>query len=277
MRSSARPLGDSPERSYAGKLDRFGAFAAPELCRVFADLGLPAHGTALDLGCGTGFATALLADTLGPDVVLVGVDLSLPHLEAARRHGALRLIQGDAERLCFAEGSFDFIWCCNTVNHVADSVGAVRSARARLRAGGRLVLAQSAFLPEMFFAWDSHLDDAVRSACHRYYRERYGLKPGDTAGLRALLGLMQAAGFETPSVRTYVIERTQPLSQTDRDYFREAVFDGLWGDRIRPFLDPASAEALARNCDPASPDYCLDRPDFHHVQTITVCEGSLGG
>ena len=36
------------------------------------------------------------------------------------------------------------------------------------------MLAQSGLLPEMYFAWDTPLDDAVRRACHESYRARYG-------------------------------------------------------------------------------------------------------
>ena len=34
-----------------------------------------------------------------------------------------------------------------------------------------------------------------------------------------------------------------------------------------------SRDRLRRNCDPSSADYCLERADFHHLQTLTVCEG----
>jgi len=266
-------LGDAPNRSYANKLERFASFAAPELRRVFAELKLPSRGTALDLGCGTGLATALLAEQLGPEVVVVGVDLSLPHLEAARRQHALPLVQADASQLCFRDGVFDFIWSCNTINHLADRATELRALRRHLRIGGHLVVAQSGFLPEMFFAWDAPLDDAVRVACHRYYRDRYGLRVADTADVRAVVGLMRAADFDDVVSRTYVLERTQPLSQTDRDYFQRAVFDGVWGEKIWPYLDSEYRERLRRNCEPASPDYCLDRADFHHLQTLTVCAG----
>jgi SAM-dependent methyltransferase len=273
MRPSGRLLGDTPNRSYAAKLERFEAFAAPELRRVFADLELPAHGRVLDLGCGTGLATTLLAEQTGPAATVVGLDLSRPHLEVARRNHALPLVQGDAAQLCFRDAAFDFIWSCNAVNHISDPVMALRALRRHLRVGGRLAIAQSALLPEMFFAWDAPLDDAVRAACHHCYRERYGLQVIDTASIRAVVGLMRAAGFAAVVPRTYVLERTQPLSQADRDYFQEAVFDGVWGEWIRPYLDAEQRTRLHRNCDPASPDYCLDRADFHHIQTLTVCTG----
>jgi hypothetical protein len=84
---------------------------------------------------------------------------------------------------------------------------------------------------------------------------------------------MRAAAFDDVVSRTYVLERTQPLAQADRDYFQQAVFEGVWGERIWPYLDAEYRERLGRNCDPASPDHCLDRVDFHHIQTLTVCAG----
>jgi ubiquinone/menaquinone biosynthesis C-methylase UbiE len=268
---SSRPLKDAPDRSYAEKLERFARFAEPELKRVFAEFALPPGTVALDLGCGTGLATAWLQDSIGPHGFAVGVDLSLPHLRAAQEHH-VTLVQADAAQLGFRKSVFDFIWSCNTVNHIAGPIEALARLRPLLRVDGRLAVAQSGFLPEMFFAWDAPLDEAVRAATHRYYRERYGLETADTAALRNLVHQLRAAGFGRVSARTHVIERTQPLSATDREYFR-SIFEGAWGERIYPFLEQSAVARLRRYCDAASIEYCLDREDFHHVQTLTVCEG----
>lgn len=270
---SSRPLHDSPDRSYAAKLERFGSLVAPELKELFAELRLPRDARVLDVGCGVGHGLRLFAEQLGRDARLVGMDLSWPHLRAAQPGLKAGWVQGDASRLCFRDRSFDLIWSCNTVNHLADPVDAVRSMRAALRPAGRVVLAQSGFLPEMFFAWDAHLDEAVRRACHAYYRERYGLTPDSTARLRGLVGLLQSAGLRVGRIRTVVIERWQPLSQSDREYFEETVFRDTWGERLRPFLTQEEWRALEHNTHPASAGYCLDRADFHHIQTLTVCEG----
>jgi len=268
---SSRPLGDGPDRSYVRKLEQFARFAEPELKRIFSDFDLPPGTVALDVGCGAGLATRWLREQLGGGHV-VGVDLSLPHLKAARAHHA-PLVQADGGRPCFRAGTFDFIWACNTVNHLADPVDALRGLRRLLRGSGRLALAQSGFLPDMFFAWDAPLEDAVRAACHRAYRERYGLAPDDTAGVRGMVGFMLEAGFASVYTRTHVVERVQPLRDVDREYLLHAIFQGAWGEKVLPFLSPDERARLHRNCDPASPEYCLDRPDFHHVQTLTVCEG----
>jgi SAM-dependent methyltransferase len=270
---SSRPLHDAPDRSYVHKLERFARFAEPELKRVFAGFALPAGAVALDLGCGAGLATRWLRESVRAGYV-VGADLSLPHLQAAGAHHS-PLVQVDGSRLGLRDGTFDFVWSCNTINHLSNPIEALRGLRRLLRPGGRLALAQSGFLPDMFFAWDAPLEDAVRAACHRAYRERYGLDLEDTAGIRGLVRLMAAAGFESVAPRTHVVERMQPLREADRDYFRHAIFEGAWGPKVLPFLTPDERARLHRNCDPASPEYCLDRQDFHHLQTLTVCEGRI--
>jgi ubiquinone/menaquinone biosynthesis C-methylase UbiE len=269
---SSRPLHDAPDRSYAAKLERFGRFVAPELRVIFAEFGLPSGARVLDVGCGVGHAVRLFADQLGSDATVVGVDLSMPHLQVASGGNGLRFVQADASRLCFRDATFDLIWSCNTINHLADPVAAIRAMRAALRPAGRLVLAQSGFLPEMYFPWDAQLDEAVRRACHEYYRQRYGLTEQATTHLRGLVGMLQRAGLRVGRVRTLAVERTQPLSAADREYFEDAVFRGTWGERLSPFMSVAEWNSLRQNIDPASSVYCLDRADFHHVQTLTVCE-----
>lgn len=271
--ASSRPLQDSPDRSYADKLERFGRFATPELKLVFGELGLAPGARVLDMGCGVGLSTRLLADIVGNDAQVVGLDLSLPHLRSATSGRNVAWVQADAAALCFRDRTFDLIWSCNTINHLADPVSALRAMRAALRAGGRIVLAQSGLLPEMYFAWDAPLDDAVRRACHDSYRARYGLASNDTAGVRGLVGLIKRAGLRLGRTHTVAIERVQPLSPADREYLAETVFAGYWGERVKPYLPEPHWSALCRNVDPRSRDYCLDRDDFHHIQTLTVCVG----
>jgi ubiquinone/menaquinone biosynthesis C-methylase UbiE len=268
---SARFLADAPERSYASKLEHFGRFIAPDLRRILADFDFSSCGIVLDLGCGTGSSTAVLAERLSDDARIVGLDLSKPHLLSARGAHDHALVQADMERLCIADRSIDFIWTCNTINHAAEPVQVLRSLRTCLSARGRIALAQSGLLPEMYFAWDAHLDDAVRTACHAYYRDRYQLSCESTAGIRGLIRMLDAAGYEDIVARTYAVERTQPLTQADRAYFQHAVFEGLWGEKIVPYLGAEDRRRLEVNCDPRSSGYCLNRPDFHHIQTLTVC------
>ena len=270
------PLGDSPRRCYAEGLDLFQRFAAREMREVVGGLGLRGDETILDAGCGTGALTELFGEGVMRGGRVVGVDISAGHLTRARasRSGLpVAFLQGDLTALPFAARRFDLIWCSNTINHVREPVGTVKAFAELLASGGRLALGQSAFLPDMFFAWDSRLEREVTQACYRYYRDKYGLDERDTAAVRNLLGLLKGCGLKDVTARTFVIERTPPLAPEDEAYFLEGVFRAHWGEQLRPYLSTEDWLALKRLCDPDSHDFCLRRADFHHLQTFTVVVG----
>lgn len=273
------PLGDSPRRSYAAGLDLFQRFVAREMRELVAGLGLRAGDTVLDAGCGTGATAALMAERVAPGGRVVGVDISAGHVEHARESLSqsglpVTFVQGDLEALPFAPGRFDFVWCGNAVNHLTDPPDAVRSFAELLAPGGRLALGQSAFLTEMFFAWDARLERVVTLACHQYYRDKLGLDERVTTRVRNLFGLLKRCGLKGVTARTVLVERTAPLAPEDETYFLEGIFRPHWGG-LRPYLSAEDWLALERLCDPDSPDFCLRRPDFHHLQTFTVVVGSV--
>ncbi len=93
--------------------------------------------TALDVGCGTGQFTRWLASR---GLEVTGLDLSLAMLAVARdRTRGVRYLQGAAEALPFAEGSFDVAALTTSLELVADQertpLQAARVARRGLLLG----------------------------------------------------------------------------------------------------------------------------------------------
>src|SRR5688500_5241536 len=250
--SEPRPLGDAPSRSYAGKLEQFARFAEPELRRIIGELPIDSSARVVDAGCGIGMTTRWLAGRAG---FVVGFDLSTAHVGRAHDLGNGNVVQADMMRPCFRAQSFDAVWCCNTINHAEDPAAALRALRDIARADAPIILVQSSFLPEMYFAWNARLEDSVRQACYTYYRDKYDLSPEATTGARALVGLMKDAGLSDIHVRTHILERVQPLSDADRAYFTETVFKGYWGEKIRPYMQEADWLQLEQLCNPASPAF----------------------
>lgn len=272
-------LGDTPAREYGRKLELFALFVEPEVRPVLEGLVADPGCRVLDAGCGPGVTTEWLTVAASHGTV-VGVDLARGHAARARRRAVrAAIVQADLARPPFPDDSFDVVWCGNTLHHLRDPVGGARRLGRLLAPGGTLAVGQSGFLPDLFFAWDARLEREVTRACHAYYRDRYGLSECDTTGIRRLVGIVQEAGLEWVGVRTVVIERTLPLSPADEEYFLEAVFRGVWGEKLRPYLSVADYRELERLCDPGSDSFCLRRADFHHVQTFTVVTGkrSLDG
>jgi tRNA (cmo5U34)-methyltransferase len=82
-----------------------------------------APGRILELGCGTGNLTAMLAHTY-PDSTLVAVDFSGEALaECQRRLNNPRIayLQEHFEELRFADGSFDLVISSISIHHLADA------------------------------------------------------------------------------------------------------------------------------------------------------------
>lgn len=275
-RAATGLLGDTPQRDYVGKLRLFNAFARPELCEAIAALALPAGARVLDAGCGTGEATAWFRQATEGRVLVMGMDLATAHVHAARATAPAEVpvLQADMLRPPFAAASFDLVWAVNAINHLPDPVAGVRVLSSLLRPGGRLVVGQSSLLPDMYFAWDARLEKSVNEAVRAYYRERYGRSEHELTAVRSLVGWLQQAGLRDVSVRTRMLERTQPLAEADERYLLECIFRGSWGERLGKYMDAADFEELTHLCDPDDERYALRRADFHFLQSLTIAVGT---
>jgi SAM-dependent methyltransferase len=274
---SSALLGDSAERDYSAKLRHFNAFAQAELKLLIGSLDVRPGTRVLDVGCGTGEAVGWFNELTGATGAVAGIDLSTAHTRAARSAApdTTVIAQADMLKPPFMPGTFELIWCVNTVNHLRDRLAGVKTLAGLLCPGGRLALGQSGFLPEMFFAWDARLERVVREADRAYYLNRYGLDERDTAAVRGLVGLVRRAGLLEVRAHTVVIERVAPLARFDEEYLFETIFRGTWGERLRPYLSPEDYGELTRLCDPQSPEFALRRPDFHFLQTFTLISAVL--
>lgn len=98
----------------------------------------------LDVGCGTGVCAERVLEAL-PGSTVVGIDLVAGMLAKGRdrwdRHrGAISAVQGDSERLPFADATFDAVTCANSFHHYPQQRNALAEFRRVLRPGGHLLL-----------------------------------------------------------------------------------------------------------------------------------------
>lgn len=103
--------------------------------------GTRALSDALDVGCGEGLGTRVLA---GRFTRIVGVDISANMIRRARRHadraGLLNAayIEADIRCLPFPDHSFDLVTSTSLVYFLPDPVGALREMARVCRPGGRV-------------------------------------------------------------------------------------------------------------------------------------------
>jgi ubiquinone/menaquinone biosynthesis C-methylase UbiE len=120
----------------------------------------------LDLGCGIGDYARAVAGALGARVV--AVDASRPAASVARRRGdaggAVSFLAGDAQRLPFADGTFDFAYAINMVHHLkrGEQRAALAEALRVLRPGAPLVVFEINVLNPLFRLYMRHVFPRTR-------------------------------------------------------------------------------------------------------------------
>jgi len=104
---------------------------------------MPSGAEILDVPCGGGIAMRRLRPD--QDVSYVGLDISAPMLELARRRipaehrDRTTLIEGSIEHMPFDDGRFDLCVCFNGLHCVPEPAAAVAEIARCLRPGGRLI------------------------------------------------------------------------------------------------------------------------------------------
>lgn len=127
----------------------------------------------LDVGCGPGFYCLEIAEEVGPEGHVLGVDAAEPMLKLARRrcepHDNVAFKQGDALSLPVDSESFDRALCVQVLEYVEPATEALIEIGRTLRPGGRVVIwdidwgtvvwhSSDPLLTERVLkAWDHHL------------------------------------------------------------------------------------------------------------------------
>jgi SAM-dependent methyltransferase len=112
---------------------------------------------ALDVGCGGGSQSLMLAERLGPDARVTGVDISGPLLGVARTRAAaapadaaaLDFLQADAAHHAFEPGGFDLLFSRFGVMFFDQPAAAFANLHRAMAPGGRLA----------FVCWQSLQDN----------------------------------------------------------------------------------------------------------------------
>jgi ubiquinone/menaquinone biosynthesis C-methylase UbiE len=114
--------------------------------RLAALAGIGPGDRVLDVGCGTGYLTGIVAPIVGARGHVTGVDASAPMIHYARRRapGNCSYIIGEGQALDLPDAGFDVAVSSVAVHHIpaADRPQAVGEMFRVLRPGGRLLIAE---------------------------------------------------------------------------------------------------------------------------------------
>lgn len=262
----------SADKDYANRLLLSDVLREPAIRAAIAYLRLPPGSRGLDVGCGVGLHTPLLARAAAPNSFVIGLDRSSDFLALAEERaeklgssGQVCFQQGDMICLPFDDETFDWVWSVDTLHPgmFSDPRQPIHEIIRVLKPGGRIALlywSSQTLLPG-YPALEAHLDATFAQAAP-YTKDI----PPQLHFSRAL-GWLRDMGLHDLFARTFVADVYAPLSEQQRGALA-MTFQMFWGwlQTTLPLEDWAEFERL---CQPESPDFILDRPDYHAFLTYT--------
>ena len=263
--------------AYIRKLLEAEPLRKPLLRSVVQSLQLPCGSNGLDAGCGIGLQTLLLAEAVGSQGHVTGLDI-LPELLSygteivakANLSGCILFREGDVSRLPFEDNTFDWAWSADCVGYPAGELMPLLGELMRVvKPGGDVIL----------LGWSSQqllpgyplLEARLNATCSGYIPFLKEKSP-DANFMRAM-NSFRAAGLESVRAQTFIGEAQSPLTSEMRTALI-SLFDMLWG-LPQPETSPEDWRLYQCLCKPESQDFILDIPDYYGFFTYSMFRGKV--
>ncbi len=203
---------------------------------LHADTAYPPGSTVLEAGCGVGAQTVTLARR-SPEARFTSVDVSATSLAEAERRvtdaglGNVTFRQADIFALPFAAASFDHVFVCFVLEHLARPVDALTALRRLLRPGGTITVIEGDHGSAYFHPDSAAAHDAIGTQIELQTR----------AGGNALIGrqvypLLMRAGFHGVRVSPRMVYV---------DASRPELVDGFTRKTFTAMIEGVREDALA--------------------------------
>ncbi|MFJ4668624.1 methyltransferase domain-containing protein [Kitasatospora purpeofusca] len=250
-RSDASPAAASPahpDQAYVhgyspAEARRLGDQADTLAGLLHAGTVYPPGSRVLEAGCGVGAQTVHLLEA-SPGLLLTATDISADSLARARARVAEQLPKaqvswhhGDLHRLPFPDGSFDHLFVCFVLEHLADPAAALTALRRVLRPGGTVTVIEGDHGSAFFHPRG---EAAQRVVGHLVRLQADG--GGDSLVGRRLYPLLAGAGFRDVSVAPRTVYA---------DGGRPDLAEGFTRRTFVAMVEAVRADALAAGLDTA--------------------------
>lgn len=249
----------------------------PIVQAIINSSNLPEGSHGLDVGCGIGLQTLLLAEAAGPKGHIAGIDFSPSFLEIARE---LARQAGLADQVSFQHGSwdqipyddrtFDWVWSLDAACYAPnDPLLTIHELARVIKPGGKLILgywSSQSLLPG-YPALEARLNATPAGIAPFMNNSR-----PDAHYLYTLNWMQQAAMVNTRS-KTFVWTVSTPQAPDLRKALA-VLFEMRWG-MAEHDVSVEDWQAYLRLCREESPEYILDRPGYTAFFTYSVFCGSI--
>ena len=202
----------------------------------------------LDLGCGTGYLSALLADSVGPGGKVVAVDPNKSRLDLAeRQYSRPNLVFLEANDVTFPEDQYDVVFSNYVLHWIENKFALLKKVYQNLKPGGRFAFVVSDQQPTLVEQIDDLMGPEMKQCFHWMSATEYG-------------DLAITVGFEV----TYSVVQNKPVHFENFASLMQ-FYHGSTEGRFNPEkIEPAVLEAFKQPFG----DRPIDLDDFHRVTII---------
>lgn len=179
---------------------------------LHSDTCYPDGSLVLEAGCGVGAQTVILARN-NPNAIITAVDISEESVAQAKINvtsaglGNVDFLQGDIFNLPFGPESFDHIFVCFVLEHLADPVAALVALKSLLKTGGTITVIEGDHGSTFFYPDSEPAHKAID--CQIELQKRAG---GNALIGRELYPLLNRSGFDAIHVspRMVYVDSSRP-------------------------------------------------------------------
>jgi len=264
--------------TYLKHLLAVNSLRAPTIRAAIAALDLPAGSHGLDAGCGAGLQCLQLLEAVGPEGYVTGLDTTAEFLEQGRQimedagHSSqISLQEGDINSLPFDDNSFDWAWSSDCVGYGPwEPLPLLQELARVVKPGGTVALA--AWSAEKLLPGYPLLEARLSATTVGLAPFESGKQP-DKHFLRAL-GWFRELGFSEPNADVFAQSFCSPSDDATRDALA-ALFNSRWYG-VESELETADRAEYKRLCNPQSPDFIMDHPDYYGFFTYSLFWAKVG-
>lgn len=267
-----------PDKATIAHMLRLSDFLRKPVIRSAIEaLQLPSGSRGLDAGCGIGSNTFLLAEAVAPGGHVTGLDLSSEFLVHAREIAEKSSLseqvsfqEGDVSKLPFDDDTFDWALSVDCVGFIpAQPLPLLKELARVVKPDGSVAI----------LLWSSQqllpgyplLEARLNATSLGTAPFTKGMRP-ELHFLRAL-GWFRDAGLKEPTAHTFVGDVHAPLSDDIRSA-SISLIEMRWGEPQSELTAEDWAE-YQRICQPGSPDFILNLPDYYAFFTYSLFYGSV--
>ena len=264
--------------SYINGLKTTNILREPTLREIIDDILLPIGSHGLDVGCGIGLLSLMLAEALGPKGHVTGLDISEDFiflaeeiLKKSKVSDRISFKQGDMYKIPFYDDEFDWVISSDCAGYAPsqDPLSLFKELSRVVKPGGDVII----------IFWSSQqllpgyplLEAKLNLTSSGIAPFINGMKP-ELHCLRTLDWFIEL-GLEEPKAKTFKGSACAPLSDEIYNALIE-LFEIRWIN-VKSELSEEDFIQYQRLCQPDSPEFILNIPGYYAFFTYSMFTGKV--